>query len=402
VTAAASAEPPWYAGPEERSPVPFWSRRTPEPPPAWEELFPLEALLRNQLEDVLVVQERRIMGRSLAFGGRLLVEPARALERLRPRLALHGYTPFIRDEGGVTWIQTLPLVQAGRPARMWLHVTLFLATVLTTLVAGAVEGGVPLSELPRDPARLLVGWPFSATLLTILGVHEFGHYAVGRHHGMPVSLPYFIPLPPPFLLGTMGAVIRLEGPVPGRKALFDMAIAGPLAGLLIAVPAYVVGIGWSRVVSAAEMVARAGDEPLLGPSILSVLLHRLVLGPMPPDGVGIALHPVATAAWFGFFVTALNLIPAGQLDGGHVVYALFGNRHGLISRLAVGLLVFLGLVFGSINWLVWAALIVGVMGFHHSPTMDDITPLDGRRRALGLFALVLLLMLLPPVPLSMR
>ncbi|HZS31842.1 MAG TPA: site-2 protease family protein, partial [Methylomirabilota bacterium] len=116
----------------------------------------------------------------------------------------------------------------------------------------------------------------------------------------------------------------------------------------------------------------------------------------------IALHPVATAAWFGFFVTALNLIPAGQLDGGHIVYALFGRRHALISKAAVGVLVLLGFLFGSVNWLIWAALIVGVMGFHHGPTMDDITPLDGRRRALGLFALALLVLLLPPVPLSPR
>ncbi len=382
--------------------MPFWSRRAPEPAPSWAELFPVEALVRTQLDDVLIVQERRILGRALAFGGRLLVEPATAAARLRERLAPHGYTPFLREEGGVAWVQALPLVEVERPPRVWLHVALFLATVLTTLVAGTVEGGVQLSELLRAPGRLLVGVPFSATLLTILGVHEFGHYMVGRRHRMPVSLPYFIPLPPPFLLGTMGAVIRLEGPVPGRKALFDMAVAGPLAGLLIAVPAYVMGIGWSRVVSAAEMLGRAADEPFLGPSILSVLLHRLVLGPMPADGAGIALHPVATAAWFGFFVTALNLIPAGQLDGGHIVYALFGRRHALISKAAVGVLVLLGFLFGSVNWLVWAALIVGVMGFHHGPTMDDITPLDRRRRALGLFALVLLVLLLPPVPLSTR
>jgi membrane-associated protease RseP (regulator of RpoE activity) len=123
---------------------------------------------------------------------------------------------------------------------------------------------------------------------------------------------------------------------------------------------------------------------------------------MPPNAGAIELHPVATAAWFGFFVTALNLIPAGQLDGGHIVYALFGGRHALISKLAVGGLVLIGIVFVSINWLVWAALIVGLMGFRHSPTMDDITPLDGRRHALGLFALILLFLLLPPVPLFVR
>jgi membrane-associated protease RseP (regulator of RpoE activity) len=207
---------------------------------------------------------------------------------------------------------------------------------------------------------------------------------------------------PPFLLGTLGAVIRLRGAIRDRRALFDMAIAGPLAGLLIAIPAYVVGVARSRVVPVAELADRASGELFLGPSLLSVLLHRLVLGPISADGAAIELHPIGVAAWFGFFVTALNLIPAGQLDGGHIVYALFGGRHALISKLAVGMLVLIGLAFGSINWLVWAALIVGLMGFRHTPTMDDITPLDGRRRLLGLFALILLLLLLPPVPLSPR
>jgi membrane-associated protease RseP (regulator of RpoE activity) len=380
--------------------VPFWSRRPPEEPPTWEELFPVEALLRSQLDDVLIVQERRLLGRSLAFGGRLLVEPATAVDRLRSRLLPHGYTPFLHEDQGTVWVHAIPQAEVAERPRPLLHLGLFLATVVTTLLAGAFEQGVAFGELLSNPSRIMAGVPFSATLIAILGVHEFGHYGVGRHHGMPVSLPFFIPVPPvpPFILGTMGAVIRLRGAIRDRRALFDMAIAGPLAGLVVAVPAYVVGIGWSRVISIADISGRTGEEPFLGPSLLSVLVHRLVLGPMPADAGGIELHPVATAAWFGFFVTALNLIPAGQLDGGHIVYALFGGRHALISKLAVGLLVGIGLAFGSVNWLVWAALIVGVMGFHHSPTMDDITPLDGRRRALGIFALILLLLLLPPVP----
>jgi membrane-associated protease RseP (regulator of RpoE activity) len=384
--------------------VRFWSRRPAEEPPSWEELFPLAALLRSELDDVLVVQDRRLVGRSLAFGGQLLVSPAAALERIRPRLQAHGYTPFIREEQGVVWVHAIAQAEVAERPRLLLHAGLFLATVLTTLVAGALERGVPFGELLADPSRILAGVPFSATLIAILGVHEFGHYGVGRHHGMPVSLPFFIPVPPvpPFMLGTMGAVIRLGGAIRDRRALFDMAIAGPLAGLAVAIPAYIAGIARSRVVSAAELAEPTGGDLFLGPSLLSILLHRLVLGPISGEGAVIDLHPVATAAWFGFFVTALNLIPAGQLDGGHIAYALFGGRHALISKLAVGALVLIGLAFGSLNWLVWAALIVGVMGFHHGPTMDDITPLDGQRRLLGLFALVLLFLLLPPVPLFPR
>jgi membrane-associated protease RseP (regulator of RpoE activity) len=380
--------------------VPFWPRRAPEEPTSWAELFPLEALLRGQLDDVLVVQERRLLGRSLAFGGRLLVEPATAVDRLRPRLAPHGYTPFVREDQGIVWVHAIPQIEVAEQSRPLVHLALFLATVVTTLLAGAFQAGVGPDELWQHPARLAMGLPFSAALLGILGVHEFGHYTVGRLHRMPVSLPYFIPVPPPFFLGTLGAVIRLRGAIRDRRSLFDMAVAGPLAGLVVAIPVYVLGLRLSSVVQIPQGAAE-GSYVQFGDALLPKLLEWLTLGALPPDS-DILLHPVGIAAWFGFLVTALNLIPAGQLDGGHIVYALFGGRHTLISKLAVGGLVVLGLYYGSLNWLVWAALIVGLMGFRHGPTMDDITPLDGPRRALGLFALVLLFLLLPPVPLSVR
>jgi membrane-associated protease RseP (regulator of RpoE activity) len=383
--------------------VRFWSRRPPEEPPTWEELFPLEAMLRSQLDGVLVVQERRLVGRSLAFGGHLLVDPSTALDRLRPRLLAHGYTPFIRENAGVVWVHAIAQTEGVERSRPLVHLGLFLATVVTTLLAGTmVLGGVPPGELWQDPTRIAVGLPFAASLLAILGVHEFGHYTLGRRHGMPVSLPYFIPVPPipPFLLGTLGAVIRLRGAIRDRRALFDMAVAGPLAGLVVAVPVYVLGLRLSSVVHIPPDQVEGGYVRF-GDALLPKLIERLTLGSLPPD-FDILLHPVGVAAWFGFFVTALNLIPAGQLDGGHIVYALFGGRHALISKLTVGGLIVIGLWFGSINWLVWAALIIGLMGFQHTPTMDDITPLDGRRRALGVFALVLLFLLLPPVPISIH
>jgi membrane-associated protease RseP (regulator of RpoE activity) len=366
-------------------------------------MFPVEALLRSQLDDVLIVEERRILGRSVAFGGRLLLEPARALDLLAPRLARLGYTPFIREDQRGVWIHAIAASEVATPTRPLVHVGLFLATVLTTLLAGAVIlGGVAPADLWRNPGRIAVGLPFAASLLGILGVHELGHYTLGRRHGMPVSLPYFIPVPPvpPFLLGTLGAVIRLRGAIRSRRALFDMAVAGPLAGLAVAIPLYVIGLRLSTVVRLPSGPDAAAYVHF-GDAALPKLIERLTLGAVPP-GSDILLHPVGVAAWFGFFVTALNLIPAGQLDGGHIVYALFGRGHGLVSKLAVAMLVVIGLAFGSVNWLVWAALIVGLMGFQHTPTMDDITPLDGRRRALGLLSLLLLLLLLPPVPLSVR
>jgi len=379
--------------------VRFWPRRRPpEAPPRWEDLLPLEALLRGQVEDVLAIEQRQLWGRSLAFGGHLRLPPAAALDVLRGRLEPQGYTPFLRQEGGTTWLYTLPRAEATDRSNPLINLGFFLATVVTTLLAGAWPmGGVPLMELLADPRRLVIGLPFAASLMSILVVHEFGHYTLGRYHGMPLSLPYFIPVPPPFPTGTLGAIIRLRGPISDRRALFDMAVAGPLAGLVLAVPLYVLGLRLSTVAPVPLEPADGLVYLQFGEALLPKLIEWLVLGPLPP-GYDVFLHPVGVAAWFGFYVTVLNLLPAGQLDGGHLVYALFGHRHGLISKLAVGGIVGLGIVAGSPSWFVWAGLVVAIMGFRHPPTMDDITQLDGKRRALGLFALALVLVLLPPVP----
>lgn len=379
----------------------FWSRPALEASPTWEALLPAEMLLQEQMADVLVVEQQQAWGSSVAFGGRLLLSPGRAVDVLRARLEPRGYTPFLREERGTAWVYALPLAEVtGRPNPL-VNLGLFVATVLTTLLAGAWPlGGVSPSELLANPTRLLVGLPFSASLLAILLVHELGHYTLGRRRGIPISLPYFIPAPPPlFPVGTLGAVIRLRGPVRDRRALFDMAVAGPLAGLILAIPICVAGLKLSSVIPMPPASSGAGLE--LGESLLLKLLEWLVLGPLPADRV-VLLHPVGVAAWFGFFVTVLNLMPVGQLDGGHLVYALFGRRHGLISKLAVGMLVLIGLAFGSPTWLIWPLLIVLLMGFQHAPPLDDITPLDGKRWALGIFSLLLLLVLLPPVPLAVR
>jgi membrane-associated protease RseP (regulator of RpoE activity) len=338
----------------------------------------------------------------VAFGGRLRIPPDQAIARLRPRLAPYGYTPFLQREGGLDWVQALPLAEVTERSNLWVHGLLFLATAATTLVAGAFLSGVSPEAILAHPTRVLAGLPFAASLLTILGVHELGHYVLGRRRGMAVSLPYFLPLPPiPGMLmtGTLGAVIRLRGAARDRRALFDMAVAGPLAGLIVAIPVYAIGLRLSSVIKVPQGMALPGVQ--LGDSVLGKLIEWMVVGVLPGDAE-ILLHPVGLAGWFGFLVTVLNLIPAGQLDGGHIVYALFGRRHALISGCAAAVLLAMSVVFWSPTWLVWAVLIVGVMGLHHGPTMDDVTPLDPGRRVLGAVALVLLVLLLPPVPLSVH
>jgi len=201
------------------------------------------------------------------------------------------------------------------------NVVLFLMTCLTTLLAGTMFSGSPTFDAyraSREPLGwMLSGVPFAATLLGILVVHEFGHYFTARARGAAVSLPYFIPAPPLiFMAGTLGAIIRMRSSARDRNALFDIAAAGPLAGLAVAIPAALLGLAWSTVVPAAP-----GPHLVFGESLLTRALVWLRFGTLP-DGMVISTHPVADAAWFGFLVTALNLLPAGQLDGGRIGYAL--------------------------------------------------------------------------------
>lgn len=370
----------------------FWRRSEPEPVPSSEDPFGLEASLRGALDGLFLLQDRQILGRSVTFAGQLLIEPRRALPLLRERMRPFGYTPFLRGTQEAARIQLLPLAEVEVKTNLPLHLGLFFATVFTTLLAGALMEGVdPLAH----PLGLVAGVPFSFTLLAILGTHEFGHYFAARHHGMAVTLPYFIPAPPPFPAGTLGAVIRMKSPARDRDALFDVAVAGPLAGLVLAIPALLIGLSLSRVVP----VPATGSTIYLGSSLLTRFLEWVVVGPLPP-GSDIFIHPVGLAGWFGLFVTALNLFPAGQLDGGHIAYALFGRFHRRVSQLTILLLGLLG--FLSLNWLVWAMLLLVLMGIRHSPPLDDITPLDPRRRWLGYFALLLLILTLPPVPLTIQ
>lgn len=274
------------------------------------------------------------------------------------------------------------------PARPLLALTLFALTCLSTLFAGAVHAGAV--DLTRPPTWLLSGVPFAGTLLAILGVHELGHYVTARRYHAAVSLPYFIPAP--MLFGTFGAVIRMRSPARDRNSLFDIAAAGPLAGLLVAIPALILGLAWSRLVPA------AGDGSLggFGYSLLTRAFVHLRFGEV--DGMAVMTHPMADAAWVGCFVTALNLFPVGQLDGGRIAYALSARRHRALGVATWAVLLALGALTGSVNWFVWAALLLLLVGFDHGPPLDDLTPLTPARRALGIACLALTVLLLPPIP----
>lgn len=272
-----------------------------------------------------------------------------------------------------------------------LNIVLFLITLLTTTMAGA--NVIPLGINPlTNPGALISGLPFAATLMSILLVHELGHYVMSRVHGVRASLPYFIP-GPPLLVGTFGAFIRMKSPPINRRALFDVGAAGPWAGVLLAIPAVLVGLRLSEV---RPLEPLAGGV-FFGDSILFSTLARAVLG-VAPSEVTIILHPIALAGWIGLFVTFLNLIPVGQLDGGHVCYALFGRRHRVTARIFLVVIAALG--FGGWNgWFLWTFLLL-FLGVDHPPTLDTHTTLDPVRRTAAWATLVLFVLTFIPVPFS--
>jgi membrane-associated protease RseP (regulator of RpoE activity) len=281
-------------------------------------------------------------------------------------------------------------------SRWTLPLFLFVLTVCTTLWAGAYQtysGTIrgPVDFLLEHPEMLPRGIPFAATLLFILVTHEFGHFILSRIHRVPASLPLFIPGPPHFI-GTFGAIIRMRGPILNRRALFDIGVAGPLAGFVVAVGALIVGLFLSNVVDRTSTYGLQLGEPLL-----LKFMAWLIIGSLPPEA-DVLLHPIAFAAWFGLFVTSLNLIPIGQLDGGHVAYALWGQRQRTMAFAVLPLLIMLGFV-GWPGWFIWAFM-AGVWGLGHPPVVDPLVPLGRGRVLVGWIAFAVFVLTFAPVPFS--
>lgn len=277
--------------------------------------------------------------------------------------------------------------EAYRP-KVLLPLILFILTVVTTVIAGALYQG---AHILKDPFELAKGIPFSASLLLILGTHEFGHFIASRRHGVYTTLPMFIPGPPiPPFIGTFGAVIRIKSPITTKSALVDIGAAGPLSGFIVALFVTAWGLKMSTVLTHTP----PPDTVAYGTSLIFKLLIYIVFKGNPEN---ISLHPVAVAGWFGFFVTAMNLLPMGQLDGGHIVYALLGKRHRAFSVLIAVVLVSLGFLTGWYGWIIWAGLIYAI-GMWHPPIEDQDSPMDWRRRLVTIIAILVFVLTFLPLP----
>tara|TARA_R110002072_G_scaffold303089_1_gene493109 strand:- start:3667 stop:5007 length:1341 start_codon:yes stop_codon:yes gene_type:complete len=350
--------------------------------------------LLRQLMDVQIATEQEGVR---AFRGRLKESSEAAFARLESELSDQIVPLLQQDEQFGAAILLLPkaVEQATleRPSRPWLHWLLFGLTVLTTTWAGAMHQGVNLLE---EPARFMVGLPYSIGLLLILGVHELGHFFTARRHGIDVSPPFFIPVP--FALGTFGAFIQMKSPTENRRSLFDVAVAGPLAGLVVAIPALLIGLLNSDV-----LAPNTGPSPGLlggtsvGSSLLFALISKLAIGEQLEYGYMLRLSPLAFAGWLGLLVTALNLLPIGQLDGGHMARAMFGRRVGeTISSVAMWSL-FLLAIFVWPGLLLWAIIVFFIAG-RSTPPLNDLTPITPARRWVGYATFLILALILIPLP----
>ncbi len=328
-----------------------------------------------------------------------------------------GYSCAIREEGGERVLNVFP--QPAPPARKeWINWALFLATWITTTLAGAfaVFGyqnpgfcyacyGTDAMLLPLGRPFLIGGFlQFALPLMAILGVHEMGHYVAGRKHGLTPSFPYFIPLPPVFAvnIGTLGAFISLREPIPTKKALFDIGASGPLAGLVVAIPVTLLG-AYLMVVDPVTTVQEGATVMLGTPLLFDALAWPFAVS---PDAI---IHPIAMAGWVGLLVTGINLIPSGQLDGGHIAASLLGKSAQTLSLVALAGLVLLGLgvppfspdpwIEGYGGWLVFALLILFI-GARHPPTLNSVTKLDDKRALLAIATLLLIFVTFIPTPIS--
>jgi hypothetical protein len=394
---------------------------------------------------VMAVEETTLGGPKQTFAfrarGRLTVDSGTAYDQLEAAGKPFGLTPILREENGrqeILFVKGLSAKGTGNPR---VNLILFLLTLASVVYTAAVSA-VPASAVPctAEPTaedawktiafalqwgltHLDAGLPFALSFLAVLGSHELGHYLAGRRNGTAVTLPFFIPLPPlisPF--GTMGAVISMRGAPKNRNALAEIGIAGPLTGFLVGLPLLLAGLSLSRVEPLSTALGPCESYFMEGNSILYLLAKLTVFGkilpapaqfdippalfylrsffigyPLSTAGLDVRIHDIAFGAWAGLMITGLNLIPAGQLDGGHLLYVLLGKRAGRYLPWIIGGLCILGFFWPG--WFLLAFLVL-IFGRVHAEPLDTVTPLSRRNRALALFGLILFLLLFTPVPLQ--
>ena len=319
-------------------------------------------------------------------------------DSLRKSLSEKGYVPMLRYEKGEHIIYIIQKPKRKEKS-IWINISLLIATIITTILTGSIlnMGHFEIQSVANildifSINNLFIGTVFFALpLMSILFVHEMGHYFTSKKHGIKTSLPFFIPIPPilpGFNIGTFGALISSRDPMPNKKALFDVGISGPLAGFIIAIPVTAIGIATSEIVPISDF---SSGEVILGSSFLFIILSNMIH--TIPEGFALNMNSTAFAGWVGLLITSINLLPAGQLDGGHIFRAVLGEKQKYVGWIAVFIMIFTG-------WTFFAIIIVLMMGMMHPPPLNDDTDIDMKRKVLFFVALAILILCFIPFPIS--
>src|SRR5215216_2377075 len=388
-----------------------------------------------RVEDVTAGEPKEWIVR---YRGRLITDDTvAAYDQLAEAVRPYNITPLFRKEPGdkqVIFLVQSPIIPRFG-SRIIVNVILFIITLFSIMLMGvnippevAADGS---GTIPYLFLHIFSGWPFALSMMGILFAHEMGHYVMCRYYKVPATLPFFIPAPLLSPLGTFGAFIMMRGIPKNKRVLFDVGVAGPIAGLVIAVPVLFIGLSLSHLgpigpaaqgasgflegnslfylFSKYVVFGKLLPEPVsMGglPPFLYWLQYFLTAHPIPFNGMDVMLHNVALAGWAGLLVTALNLVPVGTLDGGHVAYGLFGEKARKIFPIAMGVLIalmFIPVIFTlslsafNFSWLLWIFILFWLGNVRTQP-LDDISPLDGKRRALGFFMLFVFLLVFTPIP----
>jgi membrane-associated protease RseP (regulator of RpoE activity) len=339
--------------------------------------------IESFLEEVMDIKRSRMEHFYLVWEGSFTVPEDDALKYIKEKAdSINLNVIFKKEEDDVAL--AFMAKPEKRESKKWVNVLLLLLTFLTTLMAGTFQQGLnPLVPI----TNLIMGLPFSVSIMLILGSHELGHYIMAKRNNVDATLPYFLPAPP--LLGTFGAVIKMKSPIRDKNSLVEIGAAGPIVGFVFSTIVILIGLSLSKVVDVAGT-----QGMMLGDSILIKLLTKLYFSDLP-EGKDILLNPVAFAGWIGYFITALNLLPVGQLDGGHISYALIGEKSRMVGYLVFSIAVLLSFLW--LGWIVWSALF-WVIGFKHPPTLDRISPLSRKHKVIGIISLVIFILTFVPAP----
>ncbi len=380
--------------------------------------------LRAEVEDVFQVSSietpRQAPQGTILFLGELLMQDSEAAyDLIAERWLAHEYTPMLRYHQDQIALVAQPGVIEPKPSNPWINLGLAVATIASVQFTGAAY---ECQCIPQTLQDWLGGLPMMLSMMVILLAHEFGHYFAARYHKVAVTLPYFIPLPILSPVGTMGAFIQLRSPFKTKRQLFDIGVAGPLGGLIFAIPLIFWGISTSPVneltrdpntasVLEGNSIFYLGVKYIIHGQLLpnfdeyadlsAVQEFLLVLAGAVPAGGGtdILINSVAFAAWFGLFITALNLVPVGQLDGGHIIYCLIGDKARILGIVLIIAMLIAGLFWWT-GWTIWALLVFFAVGPNHPPPLNDLVPLDPGRKVLAYAMLFIFVIMFMPNPLQ--